>query len=374
MITLNLKAESPEMEALKQFLEENANEFLAEKINNGVRIQKDGKTLINKKTLDTFMDYAHDEARKLASKNARYACIKHDVVFSWAMHYFEEPDIIGKLYQEDGTEYKPTKSKPISKPTSSTTAPVITTPTKPQPQQFSLFDLVPPQEESKTNIPKIENDATQIIGFLRPTNQPGAFVLESSQDDETDENIEENNTVDDKLDELNIDCETGEILPPEQLEKKKIPLQQCSPLYQKYINVQNQNPHAVIVYKIGDFFEVFGENAVKLSHDFNLTLTGRDCGLPERIPMIGFPYYASDIYLHKISERYDLVVVENNAATPYNVNLENDITVEEENAPTMYEFNKENDDFNEELELQKSFDKDALAILFELFDYSLDIQ
>ena len=90
MIKLDLKAESPEMQALKQYLEENVNEFLADKINNGVRIQKDGKTLINKKTLETFMDYAHDEAKKLAAKNARYACIKHDIVFGWAMHYFEE--------------------------------------------------------------------------------------------------------------------------------------------------------------------------------------------------------------------------------------------------------------------------------------------
>ena len=52
MIKLNLKAESAELQAIKEFLEENANEFLAEKINNGVYIQKDGKRLLNKKDLD----------------------------------------------------------------------------------------------------------------------------------------------------------------------------------------------------------------------------------------------------------------------------------------------------------------------------------
>ena len=106
MIKLNLQATTPEMEVLKTYLEENASETLAGKINSGVKIQKDGKTLINKKTLETFMEYAHDEAKKLVAKGARYACIKDDIVFGWAIHYFEEADIIGTLYNEDGSEYK----------------------------------------------------------------------------------------------------------------------------------------------------------------------------------------------------------------------------------------------------------------------------
>ena len=68
MITLNLTAKGTEQELIKKYLEENASETLADKINNGVRIEKDGKTLINKKTLDSFMDYAHEEAKKQAEK------------------------------------------------------------------------------------------------------------------------------------------------------------------------------------------------------------------------------------------------------------------------------------------------------------------
>ena len=71
MITLNLTAKGTEQELIKKYLEENASETLADKINNGVRIEKDGKTLINKKSLDGFMKYATDEAKKLAEKVLR---------------------------------------------------------------------------------------------------------------------------------------------------------------------------------------------------------------------------------------------------------------------------------------------------------------
>ena len=73
-MTLNLTAKGTEQEILKKHLEENASEVLAEKINNGVRIVKDGVTLISRKTLDGFMRYATEEARKQAEKGARSAC------------------------------------------------------------------------------------------------------------------------------------------------------------------------------------------------------------------------------------------------------------------------------------------------------------
>ena len=73
---LNLEAKTKEQELVKAYLEENASETLAEKINNGVRIEKDGKTLLNRKSLDGFFRYASDEARKLASKGANFACVE----------------------------------------------------------------------------------------------------------------------------------------------------------------------------------------------------------------------------------------------------------------------------------------------------------
>lgn len=157
MKELNLTANGTAQQRIKEYLEQNASDVLAEKINNGVKVEKDGKTLISKKTLDGFMKYATEEARKLAEKGATSACIEDSVVFGWAIHYFEEDSIEGTLYNEDGTEYSkpkpaPKKKKEAPKPTPTDTEikPTETLP-KPTPKktkknenpnQFSLFDLM----------------------------------------------------------------------------------------------------------------------------------------------------------------------------------------------------------------------------------------
>ena len=82
MITLNLTAKGTEQELIKKYLEENASETLADKINNGILIEKDDKTLINKKTLDGFMKYATDEAKKLAEKGALQVLVSEATLFS----------------------------------------------------------------------------------------------------------------------------------------------------------------------------------------------------------------------------------------------------------------------------------------------------
>ena len=139
MIALNLTAENAEQALIKNYLEVNASEILAEKINNGVRIEKDGKVLINRKTLDSFMQYAQLEAQKLAEKGARYKCVGDQTVYGWAVHYFEENDVIGTLYNEDGTEYKPPKpvAKPSSKAKAAATAVIVE-----KPKPMTLFDLM----------------------------------------------------------------------------------------------------------------------------------------------------------------------------------------------------------------------------------------
>ena len=150
MITLNLAAPKKSHQVIKEYLENNVSEILADKINNGVRIEKDGKTLINRKDLITFMDYAYREAQKQSEKGTREACCGEDVVFGWAVHYFEENSIEGKLHNEDGTEYKP--PKPVYKPAPASTHIPISAP-KPKPQ-MSLFDAqcqiaIPDEQESE---------------------------------------------------------------------------------------------------------------------------------------------------------------------------------------------------------------------------------
>ena len=162
MINLNLETTGKEQEIIKQYLEENASETLADKINNGVKIVKDNKTLINKKDLTMFMKYACKEARKQAEKGANSACIEDKVVFGWAIHYFEEDSIEGKLFNEDGTEYKPKTIVP-STPKQEPKIEIK----KPNPQA-SFFDLLSNEklqkdekieEKSQENTQKIENNA-----------------------------------------------------------------------------------------------------------------------------------------------------------------------------------------------------------------------
>ena len=140
---LNLQATTKEERKVKAYLEANASEVLAEKINGGVRIQKDGKMLLNRKTLAGFLKYACDEAKKQAEKGASSACIDDDTVYGWAVHYFEEASIEGTLYNEDGTEYK----APMPKATAKAPA-VKSVPPKAQPKpQMSMFDLLDAKPE-----------------------------------------------------------------------------------------------------------------------------------------------------------------------------------------------------------------------------------
>ena len=101
---LNLTAQNKQEELVLKYLQDNASETLADKINNGTPFEKDGKPLLNTKTLAGFMNYACDEARKLAEKGANSACIDDATVYGWAIHYFEEESIEGTLYTIDRSE------------------------------------------------------------------------------------------------------------------------------------------------------------------------------------------------------------------------------------------------------------------------------
>ncbi len=94
-------------------------------------------------------------------------------------------------------------------------------------------------------------------------------------------------------------------LNPKIQERKEIPK-----FYSQYLETQKQYPQDVVVNRLGDFYEAFGESAVTLSKELDLTLTGRNVGLDERLPMIGFPYRAADNYLNKIRSKHNVVIIE----------------------------------------------------------------
>ena len=171
MIKLNLETKNKEQEIIKAYLEENVSEILADKINNGVKIQKDNKTLINKKTLETFMKYACVEARKLASKGTNATCIEDKTVFGWAIHYFEEDSIEGIFYNEDGTEYK--------------------------------NEITTPPRIEKSVKPKLENKQATLFDLMDLSTNKEERVENINEEFEEDEIVNEDNEI--------IDYETGEI-------------------------------------------------------------------------------------------------------------------------------------------------------------------
>lgn len=73
--------------------------------------------------------------------------------------------------------------------------------------------------------------------------------------------------------------------------------------------IKEAHPDCIIFYRLGDFYEMFFEDAVKASKLLDLTLTGRDCGLKERAPMCGVPYHAADGYVQKLVEQGERVAI-----------------------------------------------------------------
>ena len=262
---LNLTAQNKQEELVLKYLQDNASDVLANKINNGTPFEKDGKPLLNKKTLAGFMKYACDEARKLAEKGANSACIDDATVYGWAIHYFEEESIEGTLYTIDGAEYKTTV-----KCVESNAVKAKPEPKKQENVQFSFFDNFTEQE-----VKEHETD-------------------NSSVDTEGNEVIEQNGN------------------------DEQTPVVSKSPnatFYDKYHILQQQNPNSAVAYRLGDFYEIMGEKAVEIAREIDLTLTSRDCGLQERVPLVGFPYHAAEIYFNKVSVHHDILVVETNGQT-----------------------------------------------------------
>lgn len=287
-MTLQLTATTTEEKVLKEYLEQTVSEVLADKINNGVPVEKDGKKLISKKTLAGFMKYATDEARKQAAKGATCTCLHSDIVFGWAIHYFEEDSIPGTLYNEDGTEYKPAKPTPKVTPKPSTTAeaPVVPAP-KPQPKagQMSMFDLF---------------------------DEPETEAEEISETDEHDEDEVASDTYEEAPESPAEDVEPEvEPMPAEVVTEPEKPV--ISPLWTRYQRYRDEHLGAVIVMRIGDFYEIFGDAAETVSKPLELTVVSRDFGLPERVSMIGFPYHRADAYIEKLRAFTDVAIIENEA-------------------------------------------------------------
>ena len=84
-----------------------------------------------------------------------------------------------------------------------------------------------------------------------------------------------------------------------------------SPMMQHYLKMKEEYPGCLLFYRLGDFYEMFFEDAKTASKELELTLTGRDCGLEERAPMCGVPFHAADTYITRLVEKgYKVAICE----------------------------------------------------------------
>ena len=82
-----------------------------------------------------------------------------------------------------------------------------------------------------------------------------------------------------------------------------------SPMMKLYMETKEQYSDCILFYRLGDFFELFFDDAKLVSKELSLTLTGRDCGLEERAPLCGVPYHAVDAYLNQlVSKGYKVAI------------------------------------------------------------------
>ena len=84
-----------------------------------------------------------------------------------------------------------------------------------------------------------------------------------------------------------------------------------SPMMQQYLQIHEQYPDCLLLFRLGDFYELFFEDAKTASRELELTLTGKDCGLEERAPMCGVPFHAVNTYVEKLIEKgYKVAICE----------------------------------------------------------------
>ena len=84
---------------------------------------------------------------------------------------------------------------------------------------------------------------------------------------------------------------------------KDVDIDRLSPMMKEYIKTKEEAKDAILLYRLGDFYEIFFEDALLCSRELEITLTGKQCGLDERAPMCGVPYHAVDVYVNRLIKK-----------------------------------------------------------------------
>ena len=85
--------------------------------------------------------------------------------------------------------------------------------------------------------------------------------------------------------------------------EKRSELTNATPMMKQYLDVKEQYEDYILMYRLGDFYECFFEDALIASRELELTLTGRDCGEGRRAAMCGVPFHKADVYVGRLVER-----------------------------------------------------------------------
>ena len=86
---------------------------------------------------------------------------------------------------------------------------------------------------------------------------------------------------------------------------------ELTPMMQQYMQTKKEYPDCILFYRLGDFYEMFFDDALIASKELEITLTGKNCGLEERAPMCGVPYHSVDGYLNRlVSKGYKVAICE----------------------------------------------------------------
>ena len=83
----------------------------------------------------------------------------------------------------------------------------------------------------------------------------------------------------------------------------EVDINKLSPMMKQYIETKKENMDSILFFRLGDFYEMFFEDALLASKELELTLTGKQCGLEERVPMCGVPFHAANVYIDKLIEK-----------------------------------------------------------------------
>lgn len=87
------------------------------------------------------------------------------------------------------------------------------------------------------------------------------------------------------------------------MNRKDVDINKVTPMMRQYLEIKNKNEDIILFFRLGDFYEMFFEDAITVSRELELTLTGKNAGLDERIPMCGIPHHAANIYIEKLVDR-----------------------------------------------------------------------